>query len=87
MAATARQARSRLVAEQAADVLAVLRQVRAEGASSLRTIATELHARGVLTPAGKAQWSPEQVRRLLARDDVGCRNYESLWYPADTMAG
>jgi len=51
-------------------VLAVLRQVQAEGVSGLRAIAAELHARGVLTPAGKAQWSPEQVRRLLTRGEV-----------------
>jgi predicted flap endonuclease-1-like 5' DNA nuclease len=51
-------------------VLAVLRQVQAEGVGSLRAIAAELHARGVLTPAGKAQWSPEQVRRLLARGEA-----------------
>ncbi len=67
MAAAARKARSRIAADRAADVLTVLSQVRADGASSLRAIATELHVRGVLTPAGKAQWSPEQVRRLLAR--------------------
>jgi predicted flap endonuclease-1-like 5' DNA nuclease len=70
MAAAARQARSRQVADRAADVLAVLRQVQAEGVSGLRAIAAELHARGVLTPAGKAQWSPEQVRRLLTRGEV-----------------
>jgi len=65
MAAAARAVRSRQVTERAADVLAVVRQVQAEGASSLRTIAAELNARGVLTPAGKAQWSPTQVRRLM----------------------
>ena len=70
MAAAARQARSRLAADRAADVLAVLRQVQAEGASSLRTIAAELHARGVLTPAGKAHWSPAQVQRLLGRAEA-----------------
>jgi DNA invertase Pin-like site-specific DNA recombinase len=70
MAAAARQARSRQVAARAADVLAVVRQVQAEGASSLRAIAAELHAHGVLTPAGKLAWSPAQVRRLLARDAV-----------------
>jgi hypothetical protein len=70
MAAAARQARSRVVADRAADVLAVLRQVQAEGVSGLRSIAAALHARGVLTPAGKVQWSPEQVRRLLARCEV-----------------
>jgi DNA invertase Pin-like site-specific DNA recombinase len=67
MAAAARQARSRQVAARAADVLAVVRQVQAQGASSLRAIAAELHAHGVLTPAGKLDWSPAQVRRLLAR--------------------
>jgi DNA invertase Pin-like site-specific DNA recombinase len=66
MAAAARQARSHQVAARAADVLAVVRQVQAEGASSLRAIAAELHAHGVLTPAGKPQWSAAQVRRLLA---------------------
>jgi DNA invertase Pin-like site-specific DNA recombinase len=67
MAAAARQARSRQVAARASDVLAVVRQVQAEGASSLRAIAAQLHAHGVLTPAGKLDWSPAQVRRLLAR--------------------
>ncbi len=66
MAAAARQARSCQVAARAADVLAVMREVQAEGANSLRTIAAGLYARGVLTPAGKAQWSPTQVQRLIA---------------------
>ncbi len=70
MAAAARQARSRQVAARAADVLAVVRQVQAEGASSLRAIAAELHTYGVLTPAGKLAWSPAQVRRLLARAEA-----------------
>jgi DNA invertase Pin-like site-specific DNA recombinase len=68
MAAAARQARSRQVAERATDILAVVRQVQAEGASSLRTIAAELRVHGVLTPAGKANWSPVQVQRLLTRN-------------------
>jgi hypothetical protein len=67
MAAAARQARSRQVAARASDVLAVVRQVQAGGASSLRAIAAEMHARGVLTPAGKMVWSPSQVKRVLAR--------------------
>jgi DNA invertase Pin-like site-specific DNA recombinase len=68
MAAAARQARSRQAAARAVDVLAVVRQAQAEGASSLRTVAAALHARGVLTPAGKAQWSAAQVQRVLARE-------------------
>jgi len=70
MAAVARQARSRQVAERTADMLAVAHQVQAEGARSLRTIATALHEHGVLTPAGKEHWSAAQVRRLLAHAET-----------------
>lgn len=48
------------------DVIAVVRQVQAEGVSSLRAIATALREHGVRTPAGKEHWSAAQVRRLLA---------------------
>lgn len=65
MAAVARAARSRQIAVRAADTLAVVRQAQAAGASSLRMIAAELHAHGVLTPAGKLDWSATQVQRLL----------------------
>jgi len=44
--------------------------VQAEGASSLRTVAAGLQARGVLTPAGKVQWSATQVRRLANRAEA-----------------
>ena len=71
MASAARQARSRQVAARAADVMAIVRQVQAEGASSLRRVAAELHAHGVLTPAGKLDWSPAQVQRLLKRENRG----------------
>ncbi len=69
MAAAARAARSRQVQERAADTLAVVRQAQAAGASSLRAIAAQLHAQGVLTPAGKPCWSATQVRRLLESDE------------------
>jgi len=46
-------------------VLAVLRQVQTDGASSFRSLAAEQRAQGVLTPSGKAGWSPTQVKRLL----------------------
>ncbi len=71
MAAAARQTRSRQVAARATDVLAVVRQVQAKGANSLRAIAAELHAHGVLTQAGKLDWSPAQVQRLLKRENQG----------------
>ena len=67
MAAAARQARSQQVAARASDVLAVVRQVQAEGASSLRHVAMELQARGVLTPGGRSQWSATQIQRLLTK--------------------
>ncbi len=51
----------------------MVRQVQAEGASSLRTIAAELHAHGVLTPTGKANWSAAQVQRLLSRAEIANR--------------
>jgi len=73
MAAAARQARSRQVAARAADVMAIVRQVQAGGASSLRAIAAELRTHGVLTPAGKADWSPIQVRRLLNHTEAASR--------------
>jgi DNA invertase Pin-like site-specific DNA recombinase len=62
MAAAARQARSRQAAAQRADVLAVLRQVQAEGASSLRAIAAGHAAHGVRAPARGERWSAAQVR-------------------------
>jgi DNA invertase Pin-like site-specific DNA recombinase len=65
MAATARAARSRQVAARTADVLPVVHQIQAEGATSLRAIARGLHAQGVQTPNGKEQWSAAQVRRVL----------------------
>jgi hypothetical protein len=43
-----------------------VRQVQAEGASSLRAIATALYEQGVRTPSGKEEWSAAQVQRLLA---------------------
>jgi DNA invertase Pin-like site-specific DNA recombinase len=70
MAAAARQARSRQAAARASDVLAVVRQVQAKGASSLRAIAMALHAHGVRTPTGKEHWSATQVRRLLTHAET-----------------
>lgn len=70
MAATARLARSRQAAAQSADLLTVVRQVQAEGATSLRAVAAALHARGVLTPAGSDRWHPAQVQRLMVRRPV-----------------
>jgi DNA invertase Pin-like site-specific DNA recombinase len=70
MAAAARAARSRQVAARAADVLAVVRQAQADGASSLTAIATVLYAHGVQTPTGKERWSAAQVQRLLTHAEA-----------------
>ena len=79
MAAVARAARSRQAAERTADVLAVLRQVQEKGAGNLRTIGTGLQAHGVLTPAGKENWSAIQVwRRLLVSADAASANRHRL---------
>ena len=67
MAAAARAARSRQVAARTADVMPVVRQIQAEGATSLREIARGLQAQGVQTPSGKEQWSAAQVQRLIGR--------------------
>ena len=63
-AAKSVQARTR-----AADVLPYLEAARRAGARTLQEMAAALTARGVPTPAGKGDWRPEQVRRVLARKD------------------
>lgn len=50
----------------AANILPIIEKVRASGATSLRSIASELTARGVKT-ARAGTWSAEQVRSILAR--------------------
>ncbi len=60
-AAKSAQARAR-----AADVLPYLDAARRAGARTLHELAEALTNRGVPTPAGKRDWGPEQVRRVLA---------------------
>lgn len=64
--ARARAARSSYVAKANATTLAVIREVQKSGVTSLAGIARALEARGVKTPAGRSQWQPVQVSRLLA---------------------
>ena len=52
----------------AQDVLPIIDDIRAGGISTLKGIAGELNARGILT-AQDAQWYPTTVRNLLARSD------------------
>ena len=65
-AAKSAQARAR-----AADVLPYLDAARRAGARTLHELAEALTNRGVPTPAGKATWQPEQVRRVLASQTKG----------------
>ena len=50
----------------AADVLPVIEDIQAGGVTSLKGIATQLNARGILTARG-GQWYATTVRNLLAR--------------------
>lgn len=58
--------RSKRAEMRAHDHLDVVQAIRAEGASSLRAIATGLNERAVPAPKG-GSWSASQVRRVLAR--------------------
>ncbi|GEP59651.1 recombinase family protein [Reyranella soli] len=64
--AKARAARSAYAAKANATTLAVIREVQGSGVGTLAGIARVLAARGVKTPAGRSEWQPVQVSRLLA---------------------
>ena len=52
--------------QRAANLRAIIDDVRAKGATSVRTIAAALNARGVLTPRG-GEWHPTSTARVLVR--------------------
>lgn len=52
--------------EHAANLRAILDDVRAQGITSVRKVAQELNRRGIITPRG-GEWQPTTVVRLLAR--------------------
>ena len=54
----------------AANVLPIVRQIQAAGATTHRAIAAALNARGIRTARGGA-WHDSTVRNLLAREAVG----------------
>ena len=60
------EAVSRNAVTHAADLEAVVEDIRASGSTSLRAIAAELNARGILTRRG-GTWQVSNVRNLLAR--------------------
>jgi hypothetical protein len=51
--------------ERAADLMPVIDEIKAKGASSLREIAAALNERGIPAPRG-GEWSAVQVQRILA---------------------
>jgi len=51
---------------RAANLRAIVDDLRAQGIASVRTIAAELNERGILTPRGGA-WHPTSAARLLSR--------------------
>jgi DNA invertase Pin-like site-specific DNA recombinase len=52
--------------QRAANLMTIIDDVRAKGATSVRAIAAALNARGVLTPRG-GEWHPTSTARVLAR--------------------
>jgi DNA invertase Pin-like site-specific DNA recombinase len=58
----------------AADILPIIKAIRAEGIASARGIARVLTERGIRTPRGSTVWSVVQVQRLLSRSANVCAN-------------
>ena len=74
--AKARAVRAVKADSRATDLAPTIRQLRSEGAHSLRGIAARLNAQGITTPRG-GTWSAAQVRRTLHRmpaNDGGCQH-------------
>lgn len=61
-----RDARKHTADTFAAQLMRSIREIRADGAESLREIAAELNSRGIDTPRG-GEWSAVQVKRVLDR--------------------
>jgi DNA invertase Pin-like site-specific DNA recombinase len=66
-AKAASQAASAKARQRAADIMPYIEQIRRAGIYTLGGIAEALTARGIKTPGGCAQWSAEQVRRIIGR--------------------
>jgi hypothetical protein len=61
-----RQIRIMKATDRVADLLPIIAEIRASGATSLGRIAKALNERGIRTPRG-AEWQPVQVKRVLER--------------------
>jgi hypothetical protein len=53
-------------AQRAADLWAIVEDIKRSGVTSVRGIADELHVRGIKAPRGDT-WHPTAVSRLLSR--------------------
>jgi DNA invertase Pin-like site-specific DNA recombinase len=53
--------------QRAIQILPLLRQLEADGCTSVRAMAHALNLRGVPAPSGRPLWYPEQVRRVMRR--------------------
>ena len=45
----------------------IIQEIRRSGIVTLRAMADELMAREILTPLGKSKWGPEQVKKIIVR--------------------
>lgn len=52
--------------QYASSIAPVIADLRAQGVTSLKSIAAALNARAVATPRGAGQWQPTQVQRVLS---------------------
>jgi DNA invertase Pin-like site-specific DNA recombinase len=66
---TGAAARKRASRAKARELLPIIRRAEKAGADTLAKKAEAMMALGIKTPGGKSDWSPEQVRRILARKD------------------
>jgi DNA invertase Pin-like site-specific DNA recombinase len=71
----------------AANVLPIIEQIRASGATSLRQIAAALNARGITTARGGTLWEAASVRNILNRSTTRPAPQLAPALPADAPAG
>ncbi len=66
-AIAAGRAHARRARSKARDIAPYIEAARNAGCKTLAELADALMARGVRTPGGRANWSPEQVRRVIKK--------------------
>jgi len=66
LAKAASAAASAQARQRAQDVLPLIRQAQAAGATTLQSIASAMSARGIPSPGGRGGWHPATVSRVLA---------------------